>query len=227
MAKKKGYQYRKAKSVPAKADEKKQKHFLNCVLADLLKDAEKGLKKVYFADGVHLIYGYEKGYCWSKETVWIPSGYGRKRVNVLGFLDSVTHQVLKVMDRDEKYLNAESVCRGLKRIREQNPSQQQIYIILDNVPYQHCKKVQETAAQYKIQLIFLPPYSPNLNLIERFWKFLRKNLLSVRYYSSFDEFYDAVYEFVDNAHLRFKERLNSLLSSNFQILDISFCSNRG
>jgi|GEM_PF-1039768 len=63
-----------------------QKHFLNCTLADLLKDAKNGLKKVYFADGVHLTYGYQKGKCWSKETVYIQSGYGRKRVNVLVFL---------------------------------------------------------------------------------------------------------------------------------------------
>ena len=205
---------------------------MNCTLVNLLEDAKKGIKKVYFADGAHLIYGYEKGYCWSKETVLIPSGYGRKRVNVLGFLDAVTHQVLKVMDKKAKYkkakyLNAESVCCGLKMVREQNPDQQRIYIILDNAAYQHCKLVQETAKEYGIILVFLPPYSPNLNLIERFWKFLRKNLLSVRYYNSFDEFFDAVSEFINNAHVRFKERLDSLLSFNFQILDISYCSNRG
>ena len=193
----------------------------------MLKDAENGLKKVYFADGVHLIYGYEKGYCWSQKPVFIPSGYGRKRVNVLGFLDAVTHQVLKVMDKEENYLNADSVCRGLKMIRERNSEEKQIYIILDNASYQHCKKVMETAAHYGIVLIFLPPYSPNLNLIERFWKFLRKNLLSVRYYDSFDQFFDAISEFVDNAYLHFNERLDSLLSFNFQFLDISYCSNRG
>ncbi len=95
-----------------------------------------------------------KGYCWSQKPVSIPSGYGRKRMDVLGFLDAVTHQVLKVM---------------------------------------------ETAAHYEIVLVFLPPYSSNLNLIERFWKFLRKDLLSVRYYDSFDQFFNAISEFADNA----------------------------
>ncbi len=131
------------------------------------------------------------------------------------------------MDREENYLNADGVCKGLKMIREQNPEEKQIYIILDNASYQHCKKVMKAAAHYGIILVFLPSYSPNLNLIERFWKFLRKNLLFVRYYSSFDQFFDAISEFVDNAHLRFEERLHSLLSFNFQILDISRCSNGG
>jgi len=209
--------------VPAKADEKKQKHFLYCFLNDALKDAEKGIKKVYFADGVHLTYGYQKGNCWSKKTVLIPSGYGRKRVNVLGFLDAVTHQVIPVMDKEEKYLNADSVCKGLKKLREHNPNEQQIYVVLDNAAYQQCQKVKEAAKTYQIILVFLPPYSPNLNLIERFWKFLRKELLSVKYYSSFDCFFDAISEFVLNAHLRYKAQLNSLLTSNFQLLDASYC----
>ena len=165
--------------MPAKADEKAQKHFLNCTLADLLKDAKNGLKKVYFTDGVHLTYGYQKGKCWSKETVYVQSGYGRKRVNVLGFLDAVTYQVIPVMDKKEKYLNADSVCRGLRILREQNPKEEQIYVVLDNAAYQRCKKVKEAAKEYRIILVFLPPYSPNLNLIERFWKFLRNTLLSV------------------------------------------------
>mgnify|MGYP006916081615 CR=1 FL=1 len=95
---------------------KEQKHF-----SDLLKDAEKG-------------------YCWSQKPVSIPSGYGRKCVNVLGFLDAVTHQVLKVMEKEENYLNADSVCRGLKMIQKHNPEEKQIDIILDNASYQHCKK---------------------------------------------------------------------------------------
>ena len=191
----------------------------------MLKDAKNGLKKVYFADGVHLTYGYQKGKCWSKETVYIQSGYGRKRVNVLGFLDAATYQVIPVMDRKEKYLNADSVCKGLKKIREQNQDVQQIYVILDNAAYQRCKKVKEAAKEYGIILVFLPPYSPNLNLIERFWKFLRNTLLSVYYYTYFDCFFDAVETFICTAHIHYKDKLASLLSFHFQILDVRFCLN--
>jgi len=211
--------------VPAKADEKVQRHFLNCTLADLLKDAKNRLKKVYFADGVHLTYGYQKGKCWSKKTVYIPSGYGRKRVNVLGFLDAATYQVIPVMDRKEKYLNADSVCRGLRILREQNAKEEQIYVVLDNAAYQRSRKVKETAKECKIILIFLPPYSPNLNLIERFWKFLRTQLLSVHYYDSFDCFFDAVESFISTVHIHYKASLASLLSFRFQILDASFALN--
>jgi len=87
----------------------------------------------------------------------VQSGYGRKRVNVLGFLDAVTYQVIPVMDKKEKYLNADSVCKGLKKLREQNPEEQQIYAILDNAAYQRCKKVKEAAKTYRIILVFLPP----------------------------------------------------------------------
>ena len=129
------------------------------------------------------------------------------------------------MDRKEKYLNADSVCKGLKKIREQNQDVQQIYVILDNAAYQRCKKVKEAAKEYRIILVFLPPYSPNLNLIERFWKFLRNTLLSVYYYNSFDCFFDAVETFICTVHIHYEEKLASLLSFHFQILDVRFCLN--
>ena len=139
-------------------------------------------------------------------------------MNVLGFLDAVTYQVIPVMDKKEKYLNADSVCRGLRILREQNPKEEQIYVVLDNAAYQRCKKVKEAAKEYRIILVFLPPY-----LIERFWKFLRNTLLSVCYYTSFDCFFDAVETFICTAHIHYKEKLASLLSFRFQILDASFC----
>ncbi len=175
--------------------------------------AVKNEAKVYFGDGVHLIYGYESGNCWCKKRVSVPSAYGRKRVNCLGFLDAVSYKVETIMN--DSYLNAESVCAGLKLLREQN-NDAKIYVVLDNAAYQHCKKVMDYAANMNINLVFLPPYSPNLNLIERLWKFLRKKILANKYYQSFKCFYNCIAVFLHNVHLDFCQELHSLLSFNFE-----------
>ena len=96
------------------------------------------LVKVYFCDGVHLIYGYESGKCWCKERVCVKSAYGRKRVNCLGFLDAISHEVETVMN--DTYINADSVCDGLRKLRQKSPNDW-LYVILDNAAYQRCKKV--------------------------------------------------------------------------------------
>lgn len=113
------------------------------------------------------------------------SAYGRKRVNCLGFLDAVSHKLESVMN--DSYLNTDSVCEGLRKIRRNVPDEL-LYVILDNAAYQHCRKVKDCAAELNINLIYLPPYSPNLNLIERLWKFLRSKILANKYYDSFKQF---------------------------------------
>lgn len=178
------------------------------------------LVRVYFCDGVHLIYGYEGGKYWCKKRVCVKSAYGRKRINCLGFLDAVSHKVETVMN--DSYLNADSVCEGLKKLR-QNASDEWLYVILDNAAYQRCKKVRNCAAQLNINLIYLPTYSPNLNLIERLWKFLRSKILANKYYDSFNQFFDKVHDFLASIHLNFYESLTSLLSFNFQCLDFNNC----
>lgn len=178
------------------------------------------LVKVFFCDGVHLIYGYDGGKCWCKKRVCVKSAYGRKRVNCLGFLDAVSHKAETVMN--DSYLNADSVCEGLKILRQQN-SNEWIYVILDNAAYQRCKKVKNCASELNINLIYLPPYSPNLNLIERLWKFLRSKILSNKYYDSFKTFFDKVHDFLMSVHCDFADTLNTLLTFNFQCLDSNDC----
>ncbi len=125
---------------------------------------------------------------------------------------------------NDSYLNSDSVCEGLKKLRVQNANEE-IYIILDNAAYQHCNKVKDYAAELKINLVFLPPYSPNLNLIERLWKFLRSNVLANKYYISFNIFYNKISDFLASVNINFKQALDSLLSFNFQCLDSNDCMN--
>lgn len=181
--------------------------------------AKNGLFKVFFADGVHLTYGYQGGYCWCRERKCVPSAYGRKRANLLGFMNAVTYETINVMN--DSYLNSDSVCEGLEKLRKKYPDES-VYVILDNAAYQRCRKVKQKAEQLNINLIFLPPYSPNLNLIERLWKFLRKNILANKYYHCFQDFFHAVESFINTLHIRYFEQLSSLLSFNFELLDSSF-----
>jgi len=200
---------------------KTQLYFLENILLPLLDMATNNLVKVYFCDGIHLIYGYECGKLWSQKRICIKSSYGRKRVNCLGFLDAGSFQVETIMN--DSYLNADSVCEGLKNLRKNNYDER-IYVILDNAAYQRCKKVKEFAADMNINLIFLPPYSPNLNLIERLWKFLRKKIHSNKYYCSFTDFFNTVKYFLKHIHQNFYDELSSLLSFKFQCLDSCLCS---
>jgi transposase len=85
---------------------------------------------------------------------------------------------------NETYINAESVCERLKKIADQYAGLP-ITVVLDNARYQKCKLVQELALSLSIELLYLPAYSPNLNLIERLWKFVKKKCLWSKYYQDF------------------------------------------
>lgn len=180
--------------------------------------AKNGLFKVFFADGVHLTYGYQGGYCWCRERKCVPSAYGRKRANLFGFMNAATYETINVMN--DSYLNSDS-GDGLEKLRKKYPDEF-IYVILDNAAYQRCRKVKQKAEQLNINLIFLPPYSPNLNLIERLWKFLCKNVPAVKYYDCFQDFFNAIELFINTFHVRYSARLSPLLTFNFELLDSSF-----
>ncbi len=91
-----------------------------------------------------------------------------------------------------------------------------ITIVLDNARYQRCKVVTEKAAELGIELLFLPPYSPNLNLIERLWKFVKKQVLYSKYYEKFEDFKAAITKCLEQSETKHKEALDSLLKLNFQ-----------
>jgi transposase len=93
---------------------------------------------------------------------------------------------------------------------------QQLTIVLDNARYQRCAVVQEMATSLGIELLFLPPYSPNLNLIERLWKFVKKRCLYGKYYAESATFQQAIVDCIAQAPTRDKAELASLLSLRFQ-----------
>lgn len=131
----------------------------------------------------------------------------------MGALNAVTHELITVCN--DSYINAESFCALLLKIAELHLSAP-ITLILDNARYQKCKIVKELAESLSIELLYLPPYSPNLNLIERLWKFVKKKCLWSKYYSDFQTFKNAITDCLSLTHTAYKKELDSLLTHNFQ-----------
>lgn len=153
------------------------------------------------------------GFLWSFARCFLRAPSGRKRFNVLGALNAISHELITVTN--DTYINAESVCDLLWQIFGQQLGIP-ITLILDNARYQKCALVKELAARLNIELLYLPPYSPNLNLIERLWKFVKKKALYSRYYEDFTFFKRAIKTVLSETHTRHKKELASLMTLKFQ-----------
>ena len=210
-----GMRFLKPGSLPAKADVEEQKSFATKQLKPRLKEAKTGKRKVFFVDASHFVFGMFPGMLWCFMRLFVQTPSGRQRYNVLGALDAITHKLITVSNTD--YINAESVCELLRQIKKQH-KKKPITLILDNARYQRCKKVIELSAALHIELLFLPPYSPNLNRIERFWKLVKKKCLYSKYYPDFLLFKNAISSFIDNVHVTHKDEMHSLLTLKFQDL---------
>jgi transposase len=183
-----------------------------------LEEAKSGKRKVFFVDAAHFVMGSFLGKIWCKVRKFIPSSSGRKRYNVLGALDAITHELVTVCN--DTYINALSVCELLQKIRDLVGVSEIITLVLDNAAYQRCDLVTELAKDLKIELLFLPSYSPNLNLIERLWKFIRGNYLNNNYFESFDDLkYTINQSLLMVSHGNIKKEMDSLLALNFQLFD--------
>jgi len=203
-------------AVPAKADVQVQKAFLTQSLEPKLQEAQAGRRAVFFVDAAHFVHAPFLGVVWCLARLFIKAPAGRRRFNVLGALNAVTKELVTVCN--DAYITAESVCLLLDQIAALNPHLP-VSLILDNARYQHCALVQEHARRLGLELLFLPSYSPNLNLIERLWRHVKKECLYCRYYATFAEFKQAISTCLAQAPLRHKEKLRTLLALRFQIFE--------
>jgi transposase len=150
---------------------------------------------------------------WCFIRYFIPTPSGRKRFNVLAALDALTKEVIMVVN--ETTVTAETVCQLLAKLAA-HVSECPITVVLDNARYQKCGLVQDYAAALGIELLYLPSFSPQLNLIERLWRFVRKECLYSHYYATFGEFRVALETCLTNAHQERRLELETLLAWNFQ-----------
>ena len=213
-----GFVYKKTKIVPGKADPEKQREFLDNL--EKLKESKTSEDKIYYLDGVHPQHNSQAACGWilkGKEKK-LKSNTGRKRINLNGALDADTHEVII---REDSTINAESTIALLKTLEEKNPEASIIYAIADNARYYRNKNVTAYLGNSKIEILFLPPYAPNLNLIERLWKLFKKKAIYNRYYKTFDEFKNACLQFFESVNCNnFQNELTSLLTSNFNIVSV-------
>jgi transposase len=207
-----GFRYRKVGMMPAKADAQQQAQFRQDKLEPRLREAQAGQRRVYFVDAAHFVLGPLLGHVWSAVRVLVRAPAGRQRFNVLGAVDAISHEWAMVCN--DTYITASSVCALLWQLAARGGGP--ISLVLDNARYQRCAAVADVAGQLGIELLYLPPYSPNLNLIERLWKFTKKECLASRYYEDFTAFKGAIQEFLSTLREKHAQELDSLLTLNFQ-----------
>jgi transposase len=203
----------KTGSIPCKADPVAQKEFLENTMEPLISAAKRGELELYYVDAAHFVLGAFLGYLWSKVRVFIRTPSGRQRYNVLGAYHAMAGAMVTVTNRT--YINSSSVIELLGKLRLLHPDRS-IRIVLDNATYQRCYAVRSQAILLDIELVFLPSYSPNLNLIERYWKFVKKKCLYNRFYGNFESFCAAIDECLTNGDKLFAEELKTLMTLKFQ-----------
>ena len=166
-----------------------------------------------FVDAAHFVYGPFLGYLWCLVRLFIPGPCGRKRYNVLAALNAVTHEVIRVANHS--YINAESVCDLLRKVAGAGLPRP-LTLVLDNARYQRCEAVQSLARSLRIELLFLPSYSPNLNLIERLWKFVKKECLASCHLPDYATFTQTIDRCLNSLRTKYKDQMATLLTLKFQ-----------
>jgi transposase len=178
----------------------------------------------YFIDGVPPVWGQESLFtCWllRGQRLEVPVGSGRKRLNILGAYCPDDHEYLDWRSSREN-LTARSVIALFERMRAKHPEVKVFVIYLDNAKYHHAVLVKEWVGRVRLeegvefQLEFLPAYSPNLNLIERLWRFLRKEALQ-RWHATFASMESAVAGVLDHLE-KYRPELRSLMRERFRLV---------
>jgi transposase len=171
--------------------------------------------KVYFLDAAHLLHAAipSRGWIKRKTTVTLKTNSGRNRLTIIGAYSPDDQDLISWEGRES--CDAERVVHVLQLIRRANPDKR-LLLVLDNASYHHAAPVTAAAKKLHIELLYLPPYSPNLNLIERFWKFLKRKVARNRYHATFTEFRTAVQAILNNLP-SYRAELASLLTERFQL----------
>ncbi len=208
------FRYKKPKHIPGKANIEAQIEFIETY--QKLKRRKKQEDKIYFMDGVHPLHNSQAAYGWIKKgtDMVLKSNTGRERLNLNGAYN-IEHHTAIIQESDS--INGQSIVELFKEIMRKQPLGL-IYIILDNARYNRSETVR-TFAKYnkRLKLIYLPPYSPNLNTIERLWKFFKKNITYNKYYEKFAVFRIYCLKFFKNLD-QYRDELRTLMTDNFQLI---------
>jgi len=211
-----GFSYKKPKGVPHKVDPIKQAEFIKEYEA--LKAKNTG-EPILFIDAMHPTQATKVSSGWIKKghDQSIKTTGSRTRLNIVGAID-LNNLGSAIVNRYEK-VNSETMQNFFEAIRKQYPSKKNIHLILDGAGYHRSKDLKNKAKKLNIKLYYLPPYSPNLNPIERLWKVMNEHVRNNQYFSTAKEFRDKIDEFFQKTLPDIGDSLSSRINDNFQILN--------
>jgi transposase len=192
---------------------REQREFLNTELKPRLDKALAGQGHVFFVDAAHFVFGTFLCCLWSIARVFVRAASGRQRFNVLGAWNAVTRELIAITNTT--VVNTDTMCDLLRAIAGRGLIGP-VTLVLDNARYQRNKVVMALAANLQIELLFLPSYSPNLNLIERLWRFMKRKAAYGKYHPTFADFRAAIQNVLDCVPTTHANKLASLMTLNFQ-----------
>lgn len=211
-----GFTYKKPKVVPGKANRLKQEEFLRQY--EDLKHSLSPRDQIYFADATHPHHNTQPSYGWilkgKDNDKLIKTNSGRERLNLSGALNLKDHTVTVLEDET---INSDTTIRLLKKLAVKQPHGK-IYLVLDNATYYHSRQVKAWLKEHRrFKFLYLPSYSPNLNLIERLWRFFHAKITWNHYFATLAEFRRATLKFFRYLQ-KYKSELDTLLTDNFQLV---------
>lgn len=218
LLRRKGYRHIKTRLVPGKVDAAKQQEQRDFLQEYFALKADLGANgRVYHVDGVHPTHNVKITYVWTKKGTRrrVQSNTGRKRYNILGAYCPDDSDYVDV--RGTENVNAKTLNALIDKIRARHPEAGRIILILDNARYNHAKLVKEHIEDSAVELKHLPSYSPNLNLIERLWRFLKDTVMTA-YHESFERFVEAIDGVLDHLDT-YTDELEDLMTEKFEILE--------
>ena len=207
-----GFRYKKPQGIPAKADKQQQQRFIEQYTA--LKNSLPAEEMIYFMDSSHPQHQTRLAYGWIEKGVRKPEKMTscQKRINLIGAINLANHHIEYAQ---VDWVNTESLQGFFTQLIQANPGAQKIHVILDNAGYHKSKALRAFVEKTKIVLHYLPPYSPNLNPIERLWKMMHELVTYNRYYPTFLDFTEAILKFFKNLSY-YTSKIKNRINDNFQ-----------
>lgn len=212
-----GFNYKKPKGVPHKFDEAKQQAFIDAYEA--LKSCCGKEGSILFMDAVHPTQATKLSHGWIRtgQDKAIETTGSRSRLNIVGALN--LSDIGRTVIDDYESINSENIVRFFCKLRESYPLTHKLHLILDGAGYHRSDIVKEAAFLLNIELHYLPPYSPNLNPIERLWKVMNEQVRNNVYFKSRRDFEAAIRRFFTVILPEIAGSLASRITDNFQVLN--------
>jgi transposase len=212
------FSYKQKVALPSKMDVQKQEIFVK-----EYEDIEKNLTEkcaIFFMDAVHPQHNTHTLKAWlpKGKPSYILTNSGRNRLNINGLYNPHTQETLVTYHRT---INAQATIELFEKLKKQHPLHENLYVFSDNAKYYVSKVLKEYLAQNPvIKLKHLPPYSPNLNLIERLWKYTRKVVINPEYHEKFETFTNSIKSFFDNID-QHKQELAQFIGLKFRLFELT------